>query len=429
MSRLTLDEIRAAQPDGGLFGGGSWHASPEPLRLTRAEVRALNGLGHVLTKFQEACDAVYRGSAAGRLPGWIAAALDAGKPDWLIAAQRSGRMAGRLPRVIRPDLMLCDDSMALTEIDSVPGGIGVTAWLSQVYASAGWDVLGGADGMIEGFRSLMPDGGSVLVSREAGDYRPEMDWLCRSLGRAWRTETAEDHVPTGDPVYRFFEWFDWQSLPAARALAEAQAAGSPWPVPPALPHLEEKLWLALLWSPSLRGIWERYLRGSHLRRMREITPFGWPLDPTPLPPNGALPRLDVHDWEEVARFSQHQRRLVLKISGFHETAWGSRGVFIGHDLPGNEWSDRLRQGLDGWSTQPWMMQQFREGRLIEHPVFRDDGSVVPMLGRVRLCPYYFTDPAGDTRLAGCLATLVPADKKKVHGMSDAVLIPCIEAEP
>ena len=48
-----------------------------------------------------------------------------------------------------------------------------------------------------------------------------------------------------------------------------------------------------------------------------------------------------------------------------------------------------------------------------------------MQGRVRLCPYFFTDGSGHTKLGGCLATLVPADKKKIHGMSDGALIPCV----
>jgi hypothetical protein len=48
-----------------------------------------------------------------------------------------------------------------------------------------------------------------------------------------------------------------------------------------------------------------------------------------------------------------------------------------------------------------------------------------MTGRARLCPYFFTDDAGNTRFGGCLATIVPADKKKIHGMSDGVLVPCV----
>ena len=45
-----------------------------------------------------------------------------------------------------------------------------------------------------------------------------------------------------------------------------------------------------------------------------------------------------------------------------------------------------------------------------------------MRGRVRLCPYYFVAD-GEARLGGALATIVPADKKIVHGMRDAILVP------
>lgn len=382
-------------------------------------------LGHPLAKFQQACDALYRRSAAGKLPGWLAELLDEGKPEWLARMQRDPATADQFPRVIRPDLILTEDGFAMSELDSVPGGIGVAAWLAGVYAEAGYEVLGGPDGMVEGFRSLLPEGGAVLVSEESADYRPEMDWLVSRLGEAWQVESAEEYEPDGRAIYRFFELFDWESIPMARKLAELSSVGAAAVTPPFKPHLEDKLWLALLWSPALRRVWEGSLRGSHLERLRELVPFGWVLDPAPLPPHASLPRLDAHSWEDVAGFSQKERKLVLKVSGFHETAWGSRGVFIGHDLPGAEWAERLRHALDQSSEQPWILQEFREGRLVEHPVFREDGSVEMLRGRVRLCPYFFTDPAGETRFAGCLATLVPADKKKIHGMSDGVLVPCV----
>ena len=47
-----------------------------------------------------------------------------------------------------------------------------------------------------------------------------------------------------------------------------------------------------------------------------------------------------------------------------------------------------------------------------------------MHGRARLCPYFFTNTAGQTSFGGCLATIVPADKKKIHGMKDGILVPC-----
>ncbi len=422
---LSLSELRDGLPEGGLFGGGAWRWSPEPLKLSPAEARQIMSLGHPLARFQQACDGLYRRSAAGKLPEWLAELLDEGKPDWLVKLQREPSITERFPRVIRPDLILTESGFAMTELDSVPGGIGVTAWLSRVYANAGFDVLGGPNGMLAGFRSLMPSGGTVLVSEESRDYRPEMEWLTRELGDAWKVASAEEYEPNGQALYRFFELFDWESIPAVKQLAKQAAAGKIEITPPFKPHLEDKLWLALLWSPALKKVWTQTMRGSHLKRLRELVPFGWVLDPAPLPPHAALPRIHAHSWEEVADFSQKDRQLVLKISGFHETAWGSRGVFIGHDMPSAEWSERLHAALDESAEQPWILQEFREGRRIEHPVFRDDGSVEMMQGRVRLCPYFFTDEAGETNFGGCLATIVPADKKKIHGMSDGALVPCV----
>lgn len=422
---LSLSDLRGGLPEGGLFGGGAWRWSPEPLKLSRVEARRMMALGHPLARFQQACDTLYRRSAAGKLPGWLAELLDEGKPEWLVRMQRDPSTAAQFPRVIRPDLILTDTGFAMSELDSVPGGIGVTAWLARVYSQAGFDVLGGPEGMMEGFKSLLPAGGTVLISEEAADYRPEMQWLTAELGEEWCVASAEEYQADGRALYRFFELFDWEAVPNSRWLADAAARGDVRITPPFKPHLEDKLWLALLWSPALREIWEKSLRGNHLERLRDLVPFGWVLDPTPLPPHAALPQLDAHSWGDVARFSQKDRKLVLKVSGFHETAWGSRGVFIGHDMPSAEWAERLNAALAQAGKQPWILQEFCEGRRVNHPVFREDGSVEMMQGRVRLCPYFFTDDGGHTSFGGCLATIVPADKKKIHGMSDGVLVPCV----
>jgi hypothetical protein len=45
-----------------------------------------------------------------------------------------------------------------------------------------------------------------------------------------------------------------------------------------------------------------------------------------------------------------------------------------------------------------------------------------MKGRVRFCPYYFVE-TDRVHLRGALATIAPADKKFLHGMSEAILVP------
>jgi hypothetical protein len=62
---------------------------------------------------------------------------------------------------------------------------------------------------------------------------------------------------------------------------------------------------------------------------------------------------------------------------------------------------------------------------VKHPLFTPDGSSTYQAeGRLRLCPYYFV-VEGEARLSGALATFCPPDKKIIHGMVDAALLPCV----
>ncbi|WP_018971110.1 hypothetical protein [Rubritalea marina] len=421
---MNYDDAIASLPHAGLRDGQSWLFSPKPFSLSKRELRKIKSLGHVLSQFQRASDSLYQRSKRGSVAPWVAQLLDAGKPEWMLQQQSAPEFQELRPRVIRPDLILTDDGFALTELDSVPGGMGITTWLSQLYTEHGFDVVGGRDGMPEGFKKLMPEGGRILVSEESADYRPEMEWLASQLGEGFRVETAETAVPDGSDAYRFFEWFDWENISAAKDWAAQANLTSP-----CKPHLEEKLWLALLWSPALRPLWEGMMRHSHLNAVRDVVPFSWVIDPQPLPPHAALPRLDVHSWDEVAQLSQKQRELVVKISGFSELAWGSKSVAIGHDMSKDDWQETIDTALEQHGSQPWLMQEFHAGRVVEHPYFdAETGEVKLMQGRVRLCPYYFTDRSGYTELSGILATIVPSDKKKIHGMKDGILVPCMLEE-
>ena len=430
---LHMSDILAAVPPGGLFPRGAsgsgipWRVSPQPLPLSKPLVRKLEGLGHILARFQDASHALYRRSAAGREAAWLAPLLDAGKPAWLVRAQRSDSLRAAAPRVIRPDLMLGSDDVSLVELDSVPGGMGITLWLSRLYAQAGFPILGGAEGMSAGMRLAHPGGACIAVSAESADYRPEMRWLAEQLGQGFTYAEAESlpaTPPAAGPIYRFWELFDTANVPAARALCESAAQGICELSPPPIAHLEEKLWLALLHTPGLQTIWRRELRAAHLQRLQQIVPFGWVVDPAPLPPQAALPRLELHSWQAVAALGRSARQLVLKVSGYSPLAWGSRGVIIGHDIGAPEWRAAVEHALSQHAQQPWLMQQFHEATLVEHPYYAADGSVLSLRGRVRLCPYYFRSPSGPVLLGGCLATITPADKKKIHGMADAILVPC-----
>ena len=430
-----LDAIRDALPSEGLFAFKDWLISPDAFPISEKFASELEQLGHRLFVFQRACNQLYQLSVRGKQPAWIAQYLDAGKPAELVELSRQKVFRDELPRVIRPDLILTENSYIIAEIDSVPGGIGLTGWLNRTYSALGQDVIGGEEGMLDGFQKVLPNGGDILVSEESATYRPEMEWLAAQLNlhrtsnlehptSKWRVVPAENYEPQpGRDVYRFFELFDLPNIPKIEVLLRSAAEGKVRLTPPVKPFLEEKMWFALFWLKPLRQFWRRELGDKYFLKLRQVIPYTWLLDPMPLPQHAVIPRLEIHDWREAAKFSQKERDLLLKVSGFSPLGWGSRGVALGADLPHSEWEKRIDHALANFAIQPTILQQFHKGSLFEHSYYDgESGEVRTMKGRIRLCPYYFVED-DRVKLRGALTTIVPADKKLIHGMRDGILVP------
>jgi len=415
--------VRDQLPAGGLFAGLTWRIAPAAFPLPADLVQQFEVLGPQLLAFYRACNTLYRHSLTGKQPPWVAQYLDAGKPAQLLALARSDRIKSQVPRVIRPDVILSDDHFFITELDSVPGGIGLTGWLGKTYAELGDNIVGGATGMLEGFAGILGDRGVVVVSEEAATYRPEMEWLGRQCGFGVMRPEELDQQDACPTVYRFFELFDLANVPNAWTLLAGNVT------PPPKPQLEEKMWFAFLWLEQLRPFWREQLGEPTLQALQAVLPRTWLVDATPLPPHAVIPELGINDWRELARFSQKQRELVLKISGFHEHAWGARGVSVGHDLPAVEWSAAIERALASFPDHPFILQRFEKSKLVAAEYFDFAANALRQFpGRVRLCPYYFV--TGDTvKLGGILATICPANKKILHGMPEAVLAPCRLPEP
>src|SRR5215468_11730583 len=208
-----LQAIRAAFPKEGLFAEKEWLLSPDAFPIEKKFVFELEQLGHRLFVFQRACNQLYQLSIKGKQPEWVARYLDAGKPKDLIEFSRRKEIRDDLPRVIRPDLILTEKGYIIAEIDSVPGGVGLTGWLNQTYSTFDGDIIGGAKGMLEGFRAVVPNGADIVISQESATYRPEMEWLAAWLNQTssleaqtspWRVMPAENYEPhDGRTVYRF----------------------------------------------------------------------------------------------------------------------------------------------------------------------------------------------------------------------------------
>ena len=416
--------VRDQLPPQGLFAGATWRIAPEAFVVSKELAAKLEALGSQLLAFYRACNVMYRHSVAGKLPHWIAEYLDAGKPKELVELSRRDRFKSHVPRVIRPDVILTNDHFFITELDSVPGGIGLTGWLGKTYAKLDDEVIGGPQGMLERFDAAFEKPVAVVVSEEAATYRPEMQWLGEQVGfRVMRPEETAGLANVGT-VYRFFELFDLPNVPHAHALLEAAARGEFVLSPPPKPQLEEKMLFAFLWLAQLLSFWREQLGDKVVENLRRVFPYTWIVDPTPLPPYAVIPELGIHSWREMAKFSQKQRELVLKISGFHEHAWGSRGVYVGHDLPAKEWAEAIEVALDSFAHHPYILQRYERSKVVEGRYFDFEANEARTFSaRARLCPYYFV--VRDTvELGGILATVCPADKKLLHGMPDAVMAPC-----
>src|SRR5207244_1262776 len=339
-----LTAIRDAFPKEGLFAEKDWLLSPDAFPIEQKFLAELEQLGHRLFVFQRACNLLYQLSVKGKQPEWDARYLDAGKPKELIEFSRRKEIRDELPRVIRPDLILTDEGYTIAEIDSVPGGIGLTAWLNQTYAALDQDVIVGTNGMLDGFQNVLPRGCDIVISEEASTYRPEMEWIAAQLNgtmldtrspmldekqhassenstssiqhlaspASWRVVPAEDYEPQpGRDVYRFFELFDLPNIPNIDKMLRAAADGKIQITPPIKPYLEEKMWFALFWLQPLREFWRREMGEKYFIKLHEVIPYSWLLDPTPLPQHAVIPRLEIHDWREAAKFSQKDRDLLL----------------------------------------------------------------------------------------------------------------------
>ena len=466
MPDLDYETIRSALDAQELFEAKSWQLSPQAWPLTAAQAEQLEQIGAACLEFHQALETLYLRSAVGKnllrnkplMAPWVAEYLDRGKPAALVQHARDPKNRGQFPTVVRPDLLLTDEGFALTELDSVPGGIGLTAFLNRLYGGeTDRTVLGHGDAMVENFHAslaaLRPGVRNpliaLIVSDEASTYRPEMQWLAEQqqrLGRRVFCLRPEDIFPLGgelffavegtpekiDVIYRFFELFDWANIKIAADIMEAWQSGAVAIAPPMRHFQEEKLALALFHHHLLGDFWTESLSGRSLKVLRQIIPPSWVIDPAPLPPGAVLdgPRVggrSLNDWRDLAGATQKERDLIIKISGFHETAWGARSVVLGSDCSREEWQAGIEQALRLTPTNLHLLQEYRKPRRIEHPVFEPREGGLPVSatikeGRLRLCPYFFV-VGGQTRLSGALATFCPPDKKIIHGMQDAALLP------
>jgi hypothetical protein len=440
--------------------GAPWRVSPEPFPLAPKTVAAIESLGNDLLAFYRALNALYLRSARGTAPAYIAEELDRGKPEQIVKLARQNRFKQDVPRVIRPDLILTEDGGYIaSELDSVPGGMGFTSALAHTYCEIGSDSVGGSDGISERFAEMLASAAAVehptvavVVSQESADYRGELTWLAKRVNAHGHADVivcspqdivfteealfvrSEDGRETKiDVLYRNFELFDLLNIPKQELILYAARHNRVRITPPPKAHFEEKSTFALFHHPGLRSYWRSELGPAIDERLLGIFPRTWIVDPRPLPWQGVIADLTangapVHHWSQLEDLGKSERDYVLKPSGFSELAWGSKGVKVANDLTKDEWRAALHAAAASFDKTPYILQRFHKGKRVRVPFLStSSGEIKEMDGRVRLCPYYFV--VGDeTRLGGILATVAPADKRLIHGMSDAIMASCRVAD-
>lgn len=455
--------INSQIPKGGLFTGEkrvihpdsntSWRLSPEPFWLSQAELEWFEKLGSHLLDFYRVCNLLYSQSVRGIQPEWVVAYLDQGKPESVINYGKMNRIKSQFPQVIRPDVLSTENGMIITELDSVPGGMGLTGNLAMQYAKLDYDIVGGSNGMMLGFaemiRSLTKHECptlAIVVSEESRDYWDEMKWFESALRDiCLNVYTVKPHdvffTEDGlflesshskvqiDVLYRFFELFDLKNIPKAELMLYSAKKRTVVMTPPPKAYLEEKLLFALFRHPTLQPFWRRELGKETYDLLANLIPQTWVLDPRALPPHAIIPNLEIDgmpvtNWGQITPVTQRQRRLVVKPSGFSELAWGSRGVVIGHDMSTEDWETAVEDALTSFHRTPYILQQFHKAKRVRMEYYDFNfGEVRRIAGRALLRPYYFI--AGDrVRLGGIQANICPADKKLLHGMVDSIIVPC-----
>ncbi len=465
---MNFFEIKKALAGTTLFAEKTWKIGAEFFSFPSEKIEELRNIGNACFAFYKALETLYARSAENKnllrnetlFAPFAAEILERGKPKNLIAHQRSRAIAGTIPPVIRPDLLITENGFALTELDSVPGGIGLTAFLAKIYK-----VENPQNSIAELFWKSISRGNenakiAIAVSEEASTYFPEFNWLSAEIRERFNAKIfvtkAENLEVRGnevfafdeenrrsrvDVLYRFFELFDLKNFHFGNALLSAAEAGKIEILPPMKSFQEEKISLALFQIPALENFWRENLGNKNFEILKKIVPETWILEePKNLSAGTILlgPK-PLRSWREIENFSARERDLILKVSGFSPDCWGARSVSLGNDMSREAWKNAVENAISrGEKGELFVLQKFKKPKKFPFRIFDDLGNPASNLCRARICPFYFVRPEknlgnenrlgndenlGNVELGGALATLCPADKKIIHGMSSASLVP------
>ena len=241
LSYSSLNEELLQQP---LFKAKSWQLSSQTFKLEKRQEQHLALIGVAIHSLLSALRQLYlqaRSSYSDEY-NWVRDYLERGKPEWICQLSQDTRFTPQMLSVMRPDIILTNTGYALTEIDSLPGGIGLTELLYQTYTKDTSNTSPFT--LLEEFHAalarLRPDKENpvviIIYNDEGETYWPEFDWIAaqlRSNGKKVYTSHVKDitcdtntvsfnhngEQMTADVIYRFFELFDDSSKNLIQGIA------------------------------------------------------------------------------------------------------------------------------------------------------------------------------------------------------------------
>lgn len=444
------------------FKDKTWELSPSPLKLSPQIHQEINEIAPPCFEFLKAINKLYFTSKQNKsllrnkelILDWIPNYFERGKSPSLLNHLNHPTNKHPLPHIIRPDLLLTKEGLMMTELEVIPGGIGLTSFLHRIYETKFTPLLGSSEKMLEGFyqelSSLTKTQNptiTILTNEESSMYTPEFEWLSNELRKRNKkvfTVNVNDifydehnlkfkfnnEIINIDIIYRFFELFDLNNMKEkANIIINAIEEKAVTLTPPLNPIYEEKLTFALFHHYQLDDFWKENLSKKSHQILHQIIPKTWIIDPTPFGPNAILngPLIEnkpLKSWQDMKTLSQKNRNFVIKRSGYHNDAWGAKSVTLGTDSSQSEWAEALNQAINESEKAPFILQEFKKPITLTHPIYNQEGISQDLPGRVRLCPYYIKNKESP-ELCAILATICPADKKIIHGMSAATFVPCI----
>ena len=464
MADLPHETIRAALGAQPLFEAKTWRLSPEAWPLSAAQVEELRGDRRGLPGVPPgAGDPV---PALGRRPE--PAAQQAAPGALGRRLPRPGQAGGARRACARPE-----EPRRLSHRPAArpsPHGQGIRHDRARLRAGrhrahrlpepplreTNGPILGAATLMVRRLSTrplaaLRPNEANPLValvvSDEAATYRPEMEWLALQLqlqGKRVFALRPQALFPLGGAL--FFDsggnpGEDRRHLPLLRALRPREhpgravhlrglggRGGRHRPAHAPLPGGEARL-RPLSPSPAARLLGRGPQRADGPTAPDALIPPSWVMDPAPLPPGAVLDGPHAGG-RAISRLARPRGSLAEGAGPHHQDQR------IPRDRLGRPQRDsRQRQLARGMADRPWigrssspranlhLLQAYRKPSRVRHRVYRDGRRAVETDGRLRLCPYYLV-VGGKARLSGALATFCPPDKKIIHGMQDAALLPC-----